>query len=168
MGKKKAASAKEKEKTNVVRLLEQKKVPYEMVTLPGADGLTGEEIASLTGENPAQAFKTLVTTGKTGAYYVFVIPVNAELDLKKAAKAAGEKSIAMLKQKNLLPLTGYVHGGCSPIGMKKAFPTFFDQSAQNFSAVYFSAGKIGHQVKVPVEKLSAILPVTFRDLIKEA
>ena len=157
---------KKDEKTNVVRLLEQKKIPFEMVTLDSAEGLSGTEIAAITGEDPAQAFKTLVTTGKKGNHYVFVVPVNAELDLKKAAKAAGEKSIEMLKQKDLLPLTGYVHGGCSPIGTKKAFPTFFDESAKGFSEIYFSAGKVGHQVKVPVADLPKILRLNFADLTK--
>lgn len=114
--------APKEDKTNVMRLPEQKKIPYETRILENAENLTGEEIAEKLGEDPAQAFKTLVTTGKTGNHYVFVVPVCAELDLKKAANAASEKSIEMLKQKDLLPLTGYVHGGCSP--MKKASKKF--------------------------------------------
>lgn len=107
------------EKTNVMRILEQKKVPYQAHFYGGTQAVSGTEVAAILGENPAQVFKTLVTVGKTGQHYVFVIPVEKELDLKKGAKAVGEKSIAMIKEKELLPLTGYVHGGCSPIGMKK-------------------------------------------------
>ena len=152
------------EKTNVMRVLEQKKVPYEIKVLEDADGLTGTEIAEKLDENPNQAFKTLVTTGKTGNHYVFVIPVAAELNLKKAAAAVGEKNIEMLKQKDLLPLTGYVHGGCSPIGMKKFFRTVIDDTAKQFDEIYFSAGKIGHQVKVKVADVSKVIQVEFADL----
>ena len=158
--------AKKEEKTNVMRLLEQKKIPYEMVVMENAEGLSGEEIAKSTGEDPKQAFKTLVTTGKTGNHYVFVVPVAEELDLKKAASAVSEKSIEMLKQKDLLPLTGYVHGGCSPIGMKKFFTTTIDASAKEYEHIYFSAGKIGHQVKVAVEDISKIIKVEYKDIIK--
>lgn len=158
--------AKKEEKTNVMRLLEQKKIPYEMTSLESAEGLSGEEIALKLNENPAQAFKTLVTTGKTGNHYVFVVPVKEELDLKKAAAAVGEKNIEMLKQKDLLPLTGYVHGGCSPIGMKKFFTTVIDITAKDFDTIYFSAGKVGHQVKVAVDDVSKIIKVDFQDIIK--
>ncbi len=158
--------AQKEDKTNVMRLLEQKKIPYETRILENAENLTGEEIAEKLGEDPAQAFKTLVTTGKTGNHYVFVVPVCAELDLKKAANAASEKSIEMLKQKDLLPLTGYVHGGCSPIGMKKFFPTVIDASAKNYDTIYFSAGKIGHQVKIAVEDIEKIIRVTYKDVMK--
>lgn len=153
------------EKTNVMRVLDQKKVSYEIMVLENADGLTGTEIADKLGENAEQAFKTLVTTGKTGAHYVFVIPVAAELDLKKAAQAVGEKNIEMLKQKDLLPLTGYVHGGCSPIGMKKFFRTIINESALNFDEIYFSAGKIGHQVKVAVKDVEKVIKVEFKNII---
>ncbi len=158
--------AKKDDKTNVMRLLEQKKIPYEHVALPEAEGLSGEEIAQLLGENPNQAFKTLVTTGKTGNHYVFVIPVAAELDLKKAAAAVGEKNIEMLKQKDLLPLTGYVHGGCSPIGMKKFFTTVIHASALDYDIIYFSAGKVGHQVKVATGDIGKIIKVEYKDIIK--
>ena len=158
--------AKKDDKTNAMRLLDQKKISYEHLSLENAEGLSGEEIASKLSEDPAQAFKTLVTTGKTGNHYVFVIPVCAELDLKKAASAVSEKSIEMLKQKDLLPLTGYVHGGCSPIGMKKFFPTIIDASAKNFDEIYFSAGKIGHQVKVSVSDIEKIIKVSFVDIKK--
>lgn len=158
--------AKSDDKTNVMRLLDQKKISYEHLSLEDAEGLSGEEIAEKLQENPSQAFKTLVTTGKSGAHYVYVVPVSAELDLKKAASAAGEKSIEMLKQKDLLGLTGYVHGGCSPIGMKKFFETFIDETALNYDFIYFSAGKIGHQVKVNVADISKIIKVTFKDIVK--
>lgn len=158
--------AKKDDKTNVMRLLDQKKIPYEHYSLEDAEGLSGEEIAEKLSENPAQAFKTLVTTGKTGNHYVFVVPVAAELDLKKAASAVSEKSIEMLKQKDLLPLTGYVHGGCSPIGMKKFFTTTIDASALSFEEIYFSAGKVGHQVKVAVKDIDSIIRVSYEDIIK--
>ena len=158
--------AKKDDKTNVMRLLEQKKIAYEVRSLEGAEGLTGEEIAAKLGEIPEQAFKTLVTTGKTGNHYVFVVPVAKELDLKKAASAVSEKSIEMLKQKDLLPLTGYVHGGCSPIGMKKFFQTVIDESAKNFESIYFSAGKIGVQVMVAVDDISKIIRVEYNDIVK--
>ena len=158
--------AKKDDKTNVMRLLDQKKIPYEHFSLDNADGLSGEEIAEKLSENPEQAFKTLVTTGKTGTHYVFVIPVAAELDLKKAASAVSEKSIEMLKQKDLLPLTGYVHGGCSPIGMKKFFTTIIDASAQTFHEIYFSAGQVGHQVKIAVGDIEKIIRVSYVDIKK--
>lgn len=119
---------KNNDKTNVMRVLEGKKIPYVSHTYEPDASLSGEEIAGLLGEDADQVFKTLVTQGKSGQYYVFVVPVKEELDLKKAAKAAGEKAVAMIKQKELLPLTGYVHGGCSPIGMKKQFPTFIHET----------------------------------------
>ncbi len=158
--------AKKEDKTNVMRLLDQKKIPYEHYSLENAEGLSGEEIADQLGETPDQAFKTLVTTGKTGNHYVFVVPVCAELDLKKAASAVSEKSIEMLKQKDLLPLTGYVHGGCSPIGMKKFFTTVIDSTALNFQEIYFSAGKVGHQVKVPVADITKIIKVDYQPITK--
>ena len=112
---------KKEEKTNVMRVLDAKKIPYENHAYEPDPTLSGEDIAKILGEDPEKVFKTLVTQGKSGSYYVFVVPVKEELDLKKAAKAAGEKAVSMIKQKELLPLTGYVHGGCSPIGMKKYF-----------------------------------------------
>ena len=131
------------QKTNVMRILEQKKIPYTAHSYPHTEGeaVDGVTVAALLGQNPGQVFKTLVTRGAKGGYFVFVIPVAAALDLKKAAKAAGEKSVEMLAVKDLLPLTGYVRGGCSPIGMKKAFPTFFDETALSWETVMVSAGK---------------------------
>ncbi len=148
------------EKTNVMRTLDAKKVSYTPYDYSETGCTVGTEVAALLGQNPEQVFKTLVTVGKSGKNYVFVIPVCRELDLKKAAKAAGEKSVEMIKQKDLLPLTGYVHGGCSPIGMKKFFTTVFDESVNRFETVIFSAGKIGYQVEVPVSDLKKVIRFT--------
>ena len=144
---------KNNDKTNVMRVLDAKKIAYESHSYEPDATLTGEEIAGILGEDAQKVFKTLVTQGKTGQYYVFVVPVEAELDLKKAAKAAGEKSIAMIKQKELLPLTGYVHGGCSPIGMKKQFPTFIHETAEGFDKIFVSAGRVGAQVELAPQDL---------------
>ena len=152
------------EKTNVMRLLEQKKIPYVGHSYADTDGVSGVEVARALGENPAQVFKTLVTVGKSRQYYVFVIPVAAELDLKKAAKAVGEKSVEMIKAKELLPLTGYIHGGCSPIGMKKSFKTTVDSSAAGFETIIFSAGRIGYQVEVSPEDLKKIVRYELSEL----
>ena len=153
------------EKTNVMRLLEQKKIPYTAHTYEADATKTGEEIAALLHEDAKRVFKTLVAQGKSGAYYVFVIPVNAELDLKKAASAAGEKSVSMIKQKELLPLTGYVHGGCSPIGMKKQFPTFLHETAMQFDRIFVSAGKVGFQIELAPADLIAVAGCTVADLV---
>ena len=139
---------KKPEKTNVMRVLDSKKISYTSHEYEPDPTLTGVQIAAILGEPPANVFKTLVTLGRSGAHYVFVIPVHAELDLKKAAKASGEKSIEMIKQKELLPLTGYVHGGCSPIGMKKPFTTFIHASAETLEKIYVSAGKVGFQIEL--------------------
>ena len=156
---------KQNEKTNVMRVLDQKKVAYESHSYTPDATMTGEEIAALLGEDPAHVFKTLVTRGKTGQYFVFVVPVAAELELKKAAKAAGEKSIEMIKQKELLPLTGYVHGGCSPIGMKKAFKTFIHETAESFDKMFVSAGKVGFQVELSPQDLAKTVGCGFADLV---
>ena len=159
--------AKEKtEKTNVMRLLEQKGIPYTPHDYRASGAVGGTEVAAALGEDPARVFKTLVTVGASGGYYVFVIPVAEELDLKKAAKAVGEKSIAMLPQKELLPITGYLHGGCSPIGMKKPFPTVLHQSAAEQESIYVSAGKVGFQVEVAPADLQKMLPMPLADVIK--
>ena len=152
------------EKTNVVRTLEQRKIEFRAYSYESAGAITGLEVAAILGEDPAQVFKTLVTTGRSGQHYVFVIPVGAGLDLKKAARAVGEKSLDMLKQKDLLPLTGYIHGGCSPIGMKKLFPTFLDETAQLYDTITFSGGKIGYMVETSPENLLKMVPFTFADL----
>ncbi|MBQ3137000.1 MAG: Cys-tRNA(Pro) deacylase [Clostridia bacterium] len=156
--------AKKEEKTNVMRILEQKKIPYTAHSYACSGAVSGTEVAELLGQNPAQVFKTLVTQGASKSYYVFMIPVAEELDLKKGAKAVGEKSIAMIKSKELLPLTGYIHGGCSPIGMKKQFATTAHFTAKNFPTVIFSAGKIGYQVELSFEDLSGIIPVGTADV----
>lgn len=153
------------EKTNVMRLLDQKKVKYESYCYVESGTTVGTEVAAVLGQDPNQVFKTLVTVGgKTKKNFVFVIPVNKELDLKKAASAVGEKSIEMIKSKELLPLTGYIHGGCSPIGMKKFFTTTVHESAKNFGTIFFSAGKIGYQVEVNPEDLGKMIRFEYADL----
>ena len=156
------------EKTNVMRILEAKKIAYAGHMYDPDPTRTGEEIAALLGEDPDRVFKTLVTQGKTGQHYVFVIPVREELDLKKAAGAAGEKAVSMIRQKELLPLTGYVHGGCSPIGMKKPFPTFFHVSLQDWDRVFVSAGKVGFQIELDPKELMALTGGRAADLIAPA
>ncbi|MBQ6231174.1 MAG: Cys-tRNA(Pro) deacylase [Eubacterium sp.] len=158
--------AKKVEKTNVLRVLDSKKVQYESHSYEADPSLSGAEIAAILGEDTSKVFKTLVTRGKSGGYYVFVVPVEAELDLKKAAKAAGEKSIEMIRQKELLPLTGYVHGGCSPIGMKKLFPTYMHETAKDFDRVFVSAGKVGMQVELDPQALVDIVRLEFADIIE--
>ena len=152
------------DKTNVMRMLDKLHIPYRHYTYPAPQALSGVEVAQILNRNPAQVFKTLVTVAKSKKNYVFVIPSGAELDLKKAASAVKEKSIEMLKSKELLPLTGYVHGGCSPLGMKKNFPTVIDLSAQNFETIIFSAGKIGFQVEVSLTDLPKALNFSLADL----
>lgn len=153
------------EKTNVMRVLEQKKIKFQSHHLDLTEAVNGVEMASLLGQNPSQVFKTLVTVGKSKTNYVFVIPVNSELDLKKAAKCVGEKSIEMIKSKELLPLTGYVHGGCSPIGMKKSFKTFVHETAKEFDTIIFSAGKIGYQVQLDVKDLEKLIRLGYANLV---
>ena len=153
------------EKTNVMRTLDQKKIPYTAFSYDPNGPIDGVSVAAETGLDAASVFKTLVTKGASGAYYVFDIPVAENLDLKKAAKAVGEKSIAMLPQKELLPLTGYVHGGCSPVGMKKQFPTVFHETVNDLELIAVSAGKIGHQVQVKPADLLALLRAKTADVI---
>ncbi|MBR6382587.1 MAG: Cys-tRNA(Pro) deacylase [Lachnospiraceae bacterium] len=156
------------DKTNVMRVLDAKKISYESHTYEPDATLTGEEIAAILNEDPAKVFKTLVTQGKSNTYYVFVVPVKEELDLKKAAKAAGEKSIDMIKQKELLPLTGYVHGGCSPIGMKKQFKTFIHETAPTYEKIYVSAGRVGAQIELsPADLISVTRSVTADIIVNE-
>ncbi|MCR5206078.1 MAG: Cys-tRNA(Pro) deacylase [Lachnospiraceae bacterium] len=152
-------------KTNVMRVLDGKKITYASHSYEPDATLTGEEIAGILGEDPAKVFKTLVTQGKSGAYYVFVVPVKEELDLKKAAKASGEKAVSMIKQKELLPLTGYVHGGCSPIGMKKQFPTFIHETAAGFDKVFVSAGKVGFQIELAPSDLISVAGCKPADIV---
>ena len=152
-------------KTNAIRLLTQKKAMFQVISYePPEQVLTGAEVAAILGKAPAKVFKTLVTTGRSGEHYVFMIPVTAELDLKKAAEAAGEKNIAMLKAKDLLGLTGYVHGGCSPVGMKKQFVTFLDKSALEQGAIVLSGGKIGVHIEITPDELRKAVPFTIAEL----
>ncbi|NLU24844.1 MAG: Cys-tRNA(Pro) deacylase [Clostridiales bacterium] len=155
------------EKTNVMRILEQKKIAYLPHIYPHGEGdpTDGVSVAEMVGQDPAHVFKTLVTRGASGGYYVFDIPVAENLDLKKAAKAVGEKSVAMIAQKELLPLTGYIHGGCSPVGMKKQFPTVFHESAAGFDTILVSAGKIGFQTECRAADLIRLLRAQTADII---
>ena len=157
--------AKQKEeKTNVMRVLEQKGVAYTPHTYPTDGSIDGASVAAYLGQDPEHVFKTLVARGASGGYYVFDIPVEDTLDLKKAAKAVGEKSIAMIHQKELLPLTGYIHGGCSPVGMRKQFPTVFHETAEILDTICVSAGKIGYQVEVNPADLMALVEAKTADL----
>lgn len=155
-------------KTNVMRILDKAKISYKHYSYADTDAISGTEVAAVLKQNPEQVFKTLVTASKSGNHYVFMIPVECELDLKKAASAVGEKSVEMLKLKELLPLTGYVHGGCSPIGMKKLFKTVIDSSAQAFDTIIFSAGKIGYQVELKPDDLRKIVPFEFKEVVFQA
>lgn len=152
------------EKTNAMRILDQRKIQYVVHDYTESGAIAGEDVAKTLGEDPERVFKTLVTVGKSKQYYVFLVPVCNELNLKKAAKAVGEKSIEMIKSKELLPLTGYVHGGCSPVGMKKAFPTTIDISAMDFDKIYFSAGKVGLQVELSLSDAQKIINPKFEDV----
>ena len=155
------------DKTNVMRILDSKKMEYTAHTYEPDAAMSGEEIAGLLGEDADKVFKTLVTQGKSGQYYVFVVPVKSELDLKKAAKAAGEKAVSMIKQKELLPLTGYVHGGCSPIGMKKQFPTFIHEAAKQYEKMFVSAGRVGFQIELSPQDLASVTGCRFADITEE-
>lgn len=155
---------KKQDKTNVMRLLDAAKIDYGAHYYKPDPTMTGEQIAEILNEETDRVFKTLVTRGKSGSYYVFVIPVAAELNLKKAAKVSGEKAVSMIKQKELLPLTGYVHGGCSPIGMKKPFPTWMHETAGG-QHVFVSAGKVGAQIDLDYSDLAEMTGCQLADLI---
>ncbi len=155
---------KKPDKTNVMRILDQKKIPYTSHYYGDSEAISGVEVAAVLNQNPDHVFKTLVTVGVSKSNYVFVVPVEKELDLKKAAAAVSEKSIAMIKSKDLLPLTGYIHGGCSPIGMKKQFKTVIDSSATEFDTIIFSGGKIGYQVELPLEELRKVISFELADI----
>jgi len=154
-----------KEKTNVMRILDRAKVDYTAHYYESDGAIPGTEVAGIIGKPCECVFKTLVTVGKSGANYVFVVPVAEELDLKKAAAHVGEKSIEMLKSKNLLPLTGYVHGGCSPIGMKKMFRTTVHETARDCETIVFSAGKIGTQAELSLSDLEKLISLTVADIV---
>lgn len=144
-------------KTNVMRMLDKHKIKYQHYTYSNTSAVNGIDVAKVMNQNPLQVFKTLVTISKSKKYYVFMLPVAKELNLKKAALAVGEKSIDMIKSKELLSITGYIHGGCSPIGMKKFFTTTIDSSAKNFNTIIFSAGKIGYQIEMSLDNLKKII-----------
>lgn len=153
------------EKTNVMRIIEQRKARYAPHYYDASQALSGEEVAAALGEEKERVFKTLVTVAKSRRNYVFMIPVARELDLKKAAAAVGEKALDMLPQKELLPLTGYVHGGCSPIGMKKFFQTTLHCTAADFETIIFSGGKVGTQVEMPLTELQKVIPLQLKDIV---
>lgn len=153
-----------REKTNAIRAVEQAGVPHDVRMFECPEALSGVEVARLLGLEEERVFKTLVTQGKSGEHYVFMIPVAEELDLKKAAAAVGEKAVAMIKSKELLPLTGYIHGGCSPIGMKKQFATTVDETAVLFDRIVFSGGRLGCQIELSVDDLASIVPIALADL----
>lgn len=155
-------------KTNALRILDSMKIPYKEHTYRDDAPLSGMEVAEILGEDPKRVFKTLVTVGKSGAHYVFMVPAGAELDLKKAAAAVGEKSVEMLRSAELFPLTGYVHGGCSPIGMKKRFRTVIDESAEELGRIYCSAGRIGCQIEIELSDLRCVIPVESAPVAKYA
>ena len=151
-------------KTNAMRILDAKKISYKHYTYD-PDETEGTKVAALLGQDERQVFKTLVTVSAKGQNYVFVIPVAETLDLKAAAKSVGEKSVAMIKQKELLPLTGYIHGGCSPVGMKKLFRTLIDKSAENFDTIFVSAGCVGNQIEISPLELARTVQADFEKLV---
>ncbi len=155
---------KKEEKTNAMRELEQKKIVFKTHSYVNTSAISGMEVASVLNEDPNYVFKTLVTIGKSGNHFVFLVPVNRELNLKKAAKTVGEKSISMVKQAELLPLTGYIHGGCSPVGMKKLFKTVIDESASSYNKIIFSGGKIGYQIETTLSELKKAIPFILGDI----
>lgn len=153
-------------KTNAMRILESENIDFEIIEYSTKDGIGGVDVAEKLGEDKDRVFKTLVTESKEGENFVFVVPVSSELDLKKAAKASGTKKVEMIPQKKLLPLTGYVHGGCSPLGMKKEFKTFIDSSAENLDFFYVSGGKVGMQIKLNPKELVNLIDGEFADIKK--
>lgn len=157
--------SKQKDKTNVMRILDSLKLDYQTHNYTDTNAISGLEVASALGQNPDVVFKTLVTEGHSRNYYVFLVPVSCDLDLKKAAKSVGEKSVEMIKLKDLLPLTGYVHGGCSPIGMKKPFKTTIDETAELYDKIIFSGGKIGYQVEISLSELKKAIDFQLADIV---
>lgn len=154
-------------KTNAMRILESENIDFEIIEYSTKDGISGTDVAEKLGENKDKVFKTLVTESKEGENFVFVVPVSSELDLKKAARASNSKKIEMIPQKKLLPLTGYVHGGCSPVGMKKEFKTYIDSSAEDLNFFYISGGKVGMQIKLNPKELVSLIDGEFSDIKKE-
>ena len=153
------------DKTNAMRILAASGLPHELHSYDCEAAISGVEVAALLKQDPDHVFKTLVTVGKSGEHYVFMVPVAAELDLKKAARACGEKAVSMVKSRELLPLTGYIHGGCSPIGMKKFFNTFIDETCILFDTIVFSGGRIGTQIEMSFDDLSALIEISAVDLV---
>lgn len=153
-------------KTNVMRLLDKAKLEYKSHCYANTNAISGIEVTNVLNQNPKQVFKTLVTVSETNKYYVFLVPVADELDFKKAANSVNEKAVKMIKSKDLLEVTGYIHGGCSPIGMKKSFITTIDESATNFDTIIFSAGKIGYQVEISLEELRKVTTFNLTDIIQ--
>jgi Cys-tRNA(Pro)/Cys-tRNA(Cys) deacylase len=154
-------------KTNVMRILDKMKVEYKSHSYVDTNVISGIDVANVLNQNPNRVFKTLVTVGKTNKYYVFLVPVADELNLKKAADSVNEKAIEMIKAKDLLAITGYIHGGCSPVGMKKPFITIIDESATNFETIIFSAGKIGYQVEISLEEIKKVIKFSLADIISK-
>ena len=152
------------QKTNALREIEAAGIEHRFITFECEEALSGVDVAAALGEDPDRVFKTLVTQAKSGQHYVFMVPVACELDLKKAATSVGEKAIAMIKARDLLPLTGYVHGGCSPVGMKTPFPTTIDETAQLYDAIMFSGGRIGCQVEMAPNDLNRLVDLQFADI----
>lgn len=152
-------------KTNAVRILERNKIDYELITYECDEFIDGLYTAELTGAPVEQSYKTLVMQGKSKQYYVFVIPIAREVDLKAAAKSVSEKSVEMIHVKDLTAITGYVRGGCSPLGMKKQFPTVIDATAQSYSDIYISGGRIGTTIKVNPLALAKVTRAVFADVI---
>lgn len=157
---------KKDEKTNAVRLLESRGIEYRLHDYTDSGAVAGDEVAASLGQDPGAVFKTLVTVGRSGEHYVFMVPVSGELNLKKAAKSVGEKHVEMIKSKELLPLTGYIHGGCSPIGMKKFFRTTIDSSAAVHEHIFFSGGRVGCQIETSLEELGKIIEFSLADIVQ--
>lgn len=153
-------------KTNAMRILEKEKIPFEYMTYECEEFVDGIQTADILGCEHEYVYKTLVTVGKTGAYYVFVIPIEEEIDFKKAAKAVGEKSLEMLPLKNLTYVTGYVRGGCTAIGMKKNYPTVIQDTACKQEKIYISGGKIGMQISLSPVDFQRVTRAEFKDIIK--
>lgn len=158
--------AKEKDiKTNAMRILDKAGIPHEVITYECDEFIDGVHVAAQLGISADESFKTLVTVGKSKNYFVFVLPVAEELDLKKAARAVGEKSVEMIHVKDILGITGYIRGGCSPLGMKKQFPTVIDETAQLFDMIYVSGGRIGSQIRLQPQDLCQIIGGKFEDVL---
>jgi Cys-tRNA(Pro)/Cys-tRNA(Cys) deacylase len=151
-------------KTNAMRILDKNKIKYEMITYECDEFVDGIHTAEITGVPVEQSYKTLVMQGKSRQYYVFVVPVTSEVDLKAAARAVSEKSIEMIHVKDITAITGYVRGGCSPLGMKKQFPTVIDASAERFDEIYVSGGRIGTTIRLGTKDLAAVTRAVFAEV----